>query len=236
MPGTIYFIRNEDIYKIGVTNDLDRRMKELMPDEILAIQVTAYYLDYEKELHQKYSHCRIPQTEYFRLSPDEVNDVCNRLASDTNQLYVDEENSDASLDCCGYDRPFLLPITREDAIGDATFIFDKLKQLAMLEAKVDQFKIVGDALSAAKYEKELEELIHTKEVFSKYLFNIWGKLDEDGSEGLYYEITIGMLNAFDLLLETVYSYNNSDNGSYIDFFDCNNFLLHYAYEARSQHS
>lgn len=96
MPGTIYFIRNEDIYKIGVTNDLVRRMKELRPDEIIATQVTAYYKDYEKELHSKYRHCRIPQTEYFRLTPDEVNEVLYRLTDDGKPHWVNEAEQESS--------------------------------------------------------------------------------------------------------------------------------------------
>lgn len=82
MPGTVYFIRNQDLYKIGITSDLDRRMKELKPDEIMATMVTAYFQEYEKELHSRYKHCRIPQTEYFRLSTEEVKEVLFELTGD----------------------------------------------------------------------------------------------------------------------------------------------------------
>lgn len=94
MPGTIYLIRNGGLYKIGVTNDLDRRMKELEPDEILAAQVTAYYLEEEKELHKRYKHCRVPQTEYFRLTQEEVKEVLYELTGDGVPYWVNEAKAD----------------------------------------------------------------------------------------------------------------------------------------------
>jgi hypothetical protein len=90
MPGTVYFIRNQDLYKIGITSDLDRRMKELEPDEVMATMVTAYFQEYEKELHSRYKHCRIPQTEYFRLSAEEVKEVLFELTGDGVPRWVSE--------------------------------------------------------------------------------------------------------------------------------------------------
>lgn len=95
MPGTIYFIRNQDLYKIGITQDIDRRMGELKPDEVVATLVTAYYIEYEKELHHRYKHCRIPQTEYFRLSSDEVKEVLHEMTGDGVPHWVNESKLDA---------------------------------------------------------------------------------------------------------------------------------------------
>ena len=35
MPGYVYFIRVGDLYRIGRTDDLDRKIKKLNPDELL---------------------------------------------------------------------------------------------------------------------------------------------------------------------------------------------------------
>ncbi len=68
MSGFVYLIRNKDLYKIGITQNLEQRMKALKPDEILSTMQAENYEDLEKQLHKKYSDVRIPQTEYFRLS------------------------------------------------------------------------------------------------------------------------------------------------------------------------
>lgn len=97
MPGTLYFIRNQDLYKIGITQDLDRRMSELKPDEVVATLVTAYYAEYEKELHQRYKHCRIPQTEYFRLTSDEVKEVLHEMTGDGVPHWVNDSKLEAKV-------------------------------------------------------------------------------------------------------------------------------------------
>ena len=66
--GFVYLIRNEDIYKIGITDNLLRRFKQLKPDEVINVIRCSNYQSLEKELHQKLKDYRIPQTEYFRLS------------------------------------------------------------------------------------------------------------------------------------------------------------------------
>ena len=68
MKGYIYLIRNKDLYKIGITKDINKRMKVLKPDEIIKVFKTRRYKELEKELHKRYQTLRIPQTEYFRLS------------------------------------------------------------------------------------------------------------------------------------------------------------------------
>jgi predicted GIY-YIG superfamily endonuclease len=77
--GYIYVIANQDLTKIGITTDLKRRMKELKPDKIYA---TAWIKDYEsleRDLHARYSRERIPQTEYFRLSQAQLEDLIEEV-------------------------------------------------------------------------------------------------------------------------------------------------------------
>ncbi|QNI99439.1 bacteriophage-like DNA-binding domain-containing protein [Synechococcus sp. A15-62] len=70
--GFVYFVKNSDIYKIGITENLLRRMKELNPDEILNSVRCSNYQEVERKMHAHFKEKRIPQTEYFRLDPAEV--------------------------------------------------------------------------------------------------------------------------------------------------------------------
>jgi len=70
--GFVYVIRNGGLIKIGRTNDVERRMRELKPDEILSIHETNNSAKLEKELHSKFQSKRLPQSEYFRISAEEA--------------------------------------------------------------------------------------------------------------------------------------------------------------------
>ncbi|MBO8093647.1 MAG: GIY-YIG nuclease family protein [Prosthecochloris sp.] len=79
--GYVYLIRNGGLHKIGITTDMAKRMEQLKPDEIIEYkEMGVNYKDYERNLHRKYAHCRLPQTEYFRLSDSEVIEVSEYLA------------------------------------------------------------------------------------------------------------------------------------------------------------
>ena len=73
--GFVYFIRNEDIFKIGITDNLLRRFNQLKPDEVLNVVRCSNFESLEKELHKKFKEYRIPQTEYFRLSKNQIEQV-----------------------------------------------------------------------------------------------------------------------------------------------------------------
>ena len=73
--GFVYLIRNADIYKIGITDNLLRRFNQLKPSEILNVVRCSNYETLEKELHNKFKEYRIPQTEYFRLDKYQVEQV-----------------------------------------------------------------------------------------------------------------------------------------------------------------
>ena len=77
--GFIYFIRNEDIYKIGITDNLLRRLKQLNPDEVLNVVRCSNFESLEKDLHIKFKKYRIPQTEYFRLKEYQIEEVNNEM-------------------------------------------------------------------------------------------------------------------------------------------------------------
>lgn len=73
--GYAYFVRNGDLFKIGISENLLRRMNELSPDELLNVVRCVNYQEVERELHRKFKDVRLPQTEYFRLSDSQVQEV-----------------------------------------------------------------------------------------------------------------------------------------------------------------
>ena len=73
--GFVYFVRNDEIYKIGITDNLLRRLKELKPDEVLNSVRCNNYQEIEKKIHAHFKNRRIPQTEYFRLDAAEVEEA-----------------------------------------------------------------------------------------------------------------------------------------------------------------
>lgn len=83
--GYVYLIRNGDLYKIGHTENLERRLKQLMPCELVQALKTDRSLNLEQELHRRFRDARIPQTEYFRLNAYQVEQVRLALGSQTVQ-------------------------------------------------------------------------------------------------------------------------------------------------------
>ncbi|WP_259724972.1 GIY-YIG nuclease family protein [Synechococcus sp. CS-1332] len=79
--GFVYLVRNGDLFKIGVTQNLLSRMSQLRPDEVLNVARCANYREIERVLHSEFKAVRIPQSEYFRLSLEQVEHV-HRLLTD----------------------------------------------------------------------------------------------------------------------------------------------------------
>ena len=73
MAGYVYLVRNGDLHKIGRTDNLENRLKQLKPDEVVQVLETDRSRDLEYELHQQFKDKRLPQTEYFRLDEAELN-------------------------------------------------------------------------------------------------------------------------------------------------------------------
>tara|TARA_Y100001968_G_scaffold292737_1_gene298174 strand:- start:1034 stop:1576 length:543 start_codon:yes stop_codon:yes gene_type:complete len=75
MYGWLYLIRNRDLYKIGITKNFEKRMRQLKPDSIVAKLYTNDFVKLERELHNRYKNFRIPQTEYFRLKNTHLKEI-----------------------------------------------------------------------------------------------------------------------------------------------------------------
>ena len=72
-------IANQDLTKIGIATELKRRMKELKPAKLYVTAWISYYESLERDLHARYSRQRIPQTEYFRLSQAQLEDLIEEI-------------------------------------------------------------------------------------------------------------------------------------------------------------
>ena len=75
MTGYVYLVRNGDLHKIGHTDNVQRRMQQLKPDEVVQVLATDRSRNLEHELHIQFKDKRIPQTEYFRLNEGEVEEA-----------------------------------------------------------------------------------------------------------------------------------------------------------------
>lgn len=67
--GVVYYVRRGSFVKIGTTTNLRTRMRDLMPDEVLAVEPGSYTR--ERTLHRRFASVRIaPECEYFRLTEE----------------------------------------------------------------------------------------------------------------------------------------------------------------------
>ena len=67
--GVVYYIRRGKYVKIGTTTNLKTRMRDLMPDEVLAVEPGSYKL--ESDLHYAFRGIRLsPDREYFELTEE----------------------------------------------------------------------------------------------------------------------------------------------------------------------
>ena len=72
MAGYVYLIRVGDLYRIGKTNNLDKKIRKLNPDELLTSIMTKEPETLEARLLRKYKSQRIPETGYLKLSKKQV--------------------------------------------------------------------------------------------------------------------------------------------------------------------
>ena len=72
MSGYVYLIRVGDLYRIGKTENLDRKIRKLKPDELLTSIMTKEPETLEARLLRKYKSQRIPETGYLKLSKRQI--------------------------------------------------------------------------------------------------------------------------------------------------------------------
>ena len=72
MSGYVYLIRLGDLYRIGKTDNLDKKIKKLNPDELLSSILTKEPETLEARLLRKYKSQRIPETGYLKLTKKQL--------------------------------------------------------------------------------------------------------------------------------------------------------------------
>ena len=86
MGGFVDLIRNENLCKNGHTDDLQGRLSELKPTEVIAHLGSTETRNLESSLRGRYANKRIPQAEYFGLSKNEVEGAVQILTGNAGSL------------------------------------------------------------------------------------------------------------------------------------------------------
>ena len=96
--GYIYVIKNEvgglGGFKIGKTIDPARRFKELqlgMKASLVGLWCSEAYSTLEKQLHITYKQFRVPQSEWFALSSNALQQVISKLNRSARQVQLEEQ-------------------------------------------------------------------------------------------------------------------------------------------------
>ena len=80
----VYLIKNGDLYKLGRTSDLENEAEKMKPGKIISSFKTTDSKSFQARLFRLYKKKRIPDTSYFRLSEEEVNDCKTHLEGKSN--------------------------------------------------------------------------------------------------------------------------------------------------------
>lgn len=100
--GYVYLFRCGDLFKIGFSEDPQRRLAQVGGDEILHVILCADARSAERSLHQRFSSLR-DHGEYFRLGEEEIAEILGiqsdaslkPLGINTIHAWVDDELADA---------------------------------------------------------------------------------------------------------------------------------------------
>ena len=74
MPGYVYLIRIGDLYRIGKANNIEKKIKKLKPDELVASILTKEPETLEARLLRKFKSQRIPETGYLKLTKKQLSE------------------------------------------------------------------------------------------------------------------------------------------------------------------
>tara|TARA_B100001250_G_scaffold89554_1_gene74296 strand:+ start:147 stop:689 length:543 start_codon:yes stop_codon:yes gene_type:complete len=80
MIGYIYLIKKGDLYSIGSTNDIEKKMSSIEPDKILKTIKLDNPISLEARLFRRYKSVRLPESSYFRLTEEQLQDCENQLS------------------------------------------------------------------------------------------------------------------------------------------------------------
>ena len=87
--GYVYLLKSSDAYKIGMAKDTAKRKKRIEKDKRMNLELLHEFPsnDYERAeatLHLDFAHCRRKSSEFFDLTPDEVERIQSISSMDFN--------------------------------------------------------------------------------------------------------------------------------------------------------
>ena len=96
--GYVYLLKNNILggYKIGITVAPKSRFKALgvgTKATLIGYWQLDAYRELEKQLHKEYADYRVPQSEWFKLSDQDVKDVVQKITSISNIEFLMPEYS-----------------------------------------------------------------------------------------------------------------------------------------------
>ena len=87
MSSFVYLIRNGDLFIIGSSNNIERSLSSYKPEELLASLESNSPDLLLRNLRRAYVDCRLPGSDYYRLSNSQVNECRNILEQDVKINY-----------------------------------------------------------------------------------------------------------------------------------------------------
>ncbi len=84
----IYLTRKGDLYKISHARNIDKEIKKIKPDEVIAKMEIENPDVFEARLYRRYKNVRLPGSDYFKLNAIQLED-CRRQLGDKSQLPKD---------------------------------------------------------------------------------------------------------------------------------------------------
>ncbi len=72
MTGNVFFVKKDGLYLIGRARNIQKQMRKVKPDEIIAILETDYPLAFEARLLRRYRNHRLPESCYFKFTEKEA--------------------------------------------------------------------------------------------------------------------------------------------------------------------
>ncbi len=77
MAGFVYLVKKNGFFLIGRAKNLDKKMKKIRPDDLVATSPQEYPEAFEARLLRRYRDTRLPGTSYFQLTQNQLLD-CKR--------------------------------------------------------------------------------------------------------------------------------------------------------------
>ena len=178
-PGYVYLIKHHNsngLHKIGRTIKPDNRMNQLGGEDldVIALVLCTDANEVERELHRQYSSKRLPQSEWFNLSIDEVRQVQSKLE----EVFTDGRRF---IKLHGKNLPSLSQVREKERQVEALEMqLSKLKEIESQykskEAKYQEYKkeVASQQNHISELKRNIKELSnrdHGEEEFNKVIYD-----------------------------------------------------------------